>query len=101
MLKTIFLLAACLIQHFLAFTLEGGWTLIAIGDKNMSIPTAVDQYVFRSSLIMNRLSFRTCNALSYQVNIDGNNFWVNIDSELIDTASSCPDNDVALTQMIR
>lgn len=101
MIKILFLLTACLVQHSLAFTLEGSWTLITIGDKKVSIGAVMDQYVFRSSSIMNRLSFRTCNALSYQVSIDADNFWVNIDSELIDTTSSCPDNDFVLTQMIR
>lgn len=94
MTKSFFLLATCLIHSTFMFSLEGNWDLVTIADYNTSVFTEIAEYVFRSTLIMNRISFRTCNSLSYQVTIDENNFWVNIDSELIDTTSNCSDNNI-------
>jgi hypothetical protein len=80
MKEFVFLLISCLFHTGIALTLEGSWTVTAIQSQNVSISAVIDQYVFRSSLIMNRLTFNTCNSLSYQISIDEDAFWVNIDS---------------------
>lgn len=77
-ITTIILLA--LLQIASTLSLEGNWQLILLQSSSISIPTIIEEFIFKDSEIMKRVTINTCISLTYYVNIDADNFWIDIDS---------------------
>ena len=61
-------------------TLEGDWLLTAVQSSPVSLAASIEEFIFEGSEIMKRVTFKTCNSLQYNVNIDSDSFWIDIDS---------------------
>lgn len=69
LLKTL-LIIPLLITLISSFTLEGNWILQSISTTPTNLSVRFSEFVFRSTQIMNRLSFGSCGSLDYQADID-------------------------------
>lgn len=50
---------------------------------------------------MKRVIIKTCNNLIYNVNIDADNFWIDIDSQQVHLSANCTPNETKLAMQVR
>lgn len=58
-----------------SLTLEGQWLLV--DPKQPLITLNISSFIYRKSEIVQKAVLSSCPSLTFQLNIDQNNFWVN------------------------
>lgn len=76
MIMTTTLLLLTLLLGASTLTLEGNWQLIALHSSPLSVPAIIEEFIFKESEIMKRVTIKTCNSIIYNLNIDADNFWI-------------------------
>lgn len=80
MLGSAAIILLALMQMASTLSLEGNWLLTSLQSSPVSVAASIEEFIFEDSEIMKRVTFKTCNSLQYDVSIDSDSFWIDIDS---------------------
>lgn len=83
-------------------TLEGNWLLLSLPNaKGLSLETSITEQIFRGQEIINKIEFRSCDSLAYQVNVVEDNIYINIETERQQSVRQCTQDETNQLNLVK